>query len=125
MYGKVMSVPDIAMASFFRLVTRWTPAEVEALENSMKSGQLHPRDAKMKLAYEVVSLFYGETEAQASQNAFVRLFQKGDVPEEMPEYQMKQGETVLDVLASSGLITSKSEGRRLVQQRGVRWMEKC
>jgi tyrosyl-tRNA synthetase len=120
MYGKVMSVPDIAMPSFFRLVTRWTPGEVEALEHAMSAGQLHPRDAKMKLAYEVVSLFYGETEAQASQNAFVRLFQKGDVPEEMPEYQMKQGETVLDVLASSGLITSKSEGRRLVQQKGVR-----
>jgi tyrosyl-tRNA synthetase len=120
MYGKVMSVPDHAMPSFFRLVTRWTPPEIEALEDAVKSGELHPRDAKMKLAYEVVSLFYGESYAVAAQEAFVRLFQKRDVPDEMPEYTVQEGETVVDVLLSSGLIASKSEGRRLLQQKGVR-----
>jgi tyrosyl-tRNA synthetase len=120
MYGKVMSVPDQAMPAFFRLVTRWTPSKIEALEKARESGELHPRDAKMKLAYEVVDLFYGKTEADAAQTAFVRLFQQGNLPQNMPEYQVKSGETVLDVLLSTGLVSSKSEGRRMVQQRGVR-----
>jgi tyrosyl-tRNA synthetase len=120
MYGKVMSVPDIAMPSFFRLVTRWTPPEIEGMEKGIERGELHPRDAKMKLAYEVVSLFYGDDDAITAQAAFVRLFQKGDVPAEMPEYHLKVGETVLDVLVSTGLVSSKSEGRRMLQQKGVR-----
>jgi tyrosyl-tRNA synthetase len=105
---------------FFRLVTRWTPAEIDAFEKAMTSGELHPRDAKMKLAYEVVDLFYGEAEAQAAQSAFVHLFQKGDTPEDMPEYAANRGDTVLDVLVSAGLVASRSEGRRMLQQKGVR-----
>jgi tyrosyl-tRNA synthetase len=120
MYGKVMSVPDIAMPSFFRLVTRWTPPTIEEMERAIERGVLHPRDAKMKLAYEVVSLFYGDADAEKAQTAFIRLFQKGNVPEEMPEYLIKIGDTVLDVLISAGLVSSKSEGRRLIQQKGVR-----
>lgn len=120
MYGKVMSIPDIAMPLYYRLVTRWTPPEIERLEGAVQSGELHPRDAKMKLAYEVVSLFYNEEQAKEAQEAFVSLFQKGDIPDEMPEYAAKDGESVLDVLVSAGLVSSKSEGRRLISQRGVR-----
>ena len=120
MYGKVMSVPDFAMGPYFRLVTRWTEAEISALESGMQSGQMHPRDVKMKLAREITSVFYGEEAAAQAEGAFVRVFQQGDIPEEMPEYRLQPGETVLDVLAAGGLVSSKSEGRRLVQQNGVR-----
>ena len=60
MYGKVMSMPDKAMGQFFRLVTRWTPAEIDrAGERVWRQGSLHPRDAKMKLAREIVAIYHG------------------------------------------------------------------
>jgi tyrosyl-tRNA synthetase len=120
MYGKVMSVPDVAMGKFARLVTRWLPAEIEALEKGVASGALHPRDAKMRLAREIVSIFYGEKDARAAEEAFVHLFQKKDVPDEMPEYRLQLGQTVVGVLGATGMAASKSEGRRLVKQKGVR-----
>jgi len=120
MYGKVMSVPDKAMGQFFRLVTRWSPKEIAVLEKELETGKLHPRDAKMKLAREIVSIFYSEEEALAAEEAFVRLFQQKETPDEMPEYKMPAGATVLDVLMGTGLVSSKSEVRRMIDQKGVR-----
>ena len=120
MYGKVMSIPDAAMGQFARLVTRWLPADIAAFENGLKSGTLHPRDAKMKLAHEIVSTYYSAEEAVQAQEAFVRLFQQGSVPEEMPEYKLAAGQTVIEVLIAAGLVSSKSDGRRMVDQKGVK-----
>lgn len=120
MYGKVMSLPDFAMSQYFRLVTRWSPREIEAIEKDMAAGSLHPRDAKMKLAREIVSIFYGDEAAQAAEAAFVRLFQQRETPEQMPEYQAPAGATVMDVLTGAGLVSSKSEARRLLEQKGIR-----
>jgi tyrosyl-tRNA synthetase len=120
MYGKIMSIPDAVMGKFARLATRWTPAEIEAMENELTSGSLHPRDAKMRLACEIASIFYGDMEAKIAEEAFVNLFQKKDVPDEMPEFTLEPGQTVLDVLLAAGLVASKSEGRRMVEQKGVR-----
>lgn len=120
MYGKVMSLPDMAMGLYFRLVTRWTPAEINLLENGLEQGNLHPRDVKMKLAHEIVSIFYSNEAADGAQQAFVRVFQKGNLPEDMPEYSLLTGQSLLDVLVDSKLVSSKSEGRRMVDQKAVR-----
>lgn len=120
MYGKMMSIPDAAMPSYSRLVTRWTPDIIEEREKALAEGALHPRDAKMQLAYEVVSTFYGEEEAAKGQEAFVALFQKKDVPDEMPDFQLEPGLTLLDVLEAARLIESRGEGRRLLKQNGVK-----
>lgn len=120
MYGKVMSLPDKAMGHFFRLVTRWMPHEITQLEQSLAEGRLHPRDLKMKLAYEIVSIYHDEAAAQRAQDSFVHIFQRGDLPEEMPELALFDGQTVLDVLVAGKLVNSKSEGRRLLDQHGVR-----
>ena len=120
MYGKVMSIPDSAMGQFARLVTRWTPAEIIAFEKGLQSGTVHPRDAKMKLAFEIASVYYTTEQAEAAQQAFVRLFQQGSVPEDMPEFALQAGQTVIDVLLAAGLVQSKSDGRRLIDQKGVK-----
>ncbi len=120
MYGKVMSLPDFAMSQYFRLVTRWSPREIEAIEKDMAQGKLHPRDAKMKLAREIVSIFYSDEAAQAAEAAFVRLFQQREMPEQMPEYRAPAGATVMDILTAAGLVSSKSEARRLLEQKGIR-----
>jgi tyrosyl-tRNA synthetase len=120
MYGKVMSLPDKAMGDYFRLVTRWSGAQIEQLESGLKSGDLHPRDVKMKLAREIVEIFHSPAAAAQAEEDFVRVFQQGDLPDEMPTYAPQAGQTVLDVLEASGLVASRSEGRRLLSQGGVR-----
>ena len=120
MYGKVMSIPDLAMGTFFRLVTRFGPHEIDEIEKSLAAGTLHPRDAKMKLAREIVSIFHGEAGADAAQENFVRTFQQRETPDEMAEYSLKSGQTVLDVLIDAGLAESKSKARALIDQKGVR-----
>lgn len=120
MYGKVMSVPDFAMGTYSRLVSRWLPVEIDAMEKDLKAGTLHPRDAKMKLAREIVSIFYSDEESLAAEEAFVRLFQQKETPDEMPEYEMQAGATVMDILTGAGLVSSKSEARRMIDQKGVR-----
>lgn len=120
MYGKVMSIPDKAMGQYFRLVTRWTPDEIEEIENQLTTHSLHPRDIKMKLAYEIVSIYHSTDAAEHAQFEFIRVFQQHDLPDEMPEYVLQPGQTVLDVLIAGDLVTSKSEARRLLEQRGIR-----
>ena len=120
MFGKVMSVPDKAMGQFMRLVTRWTPEKISEIETSILDGSLHPRDAKMTIAHEIVSIFHSEDLAKKGEEAFKKVFQKKENPEDMPEYALKAGNTVLEVLSSAGLVTSKSEGRRMLSQNGVR-----
>jgi tyrosyl-tRNA synthetase len=120
MYGKVMSIPDFAMGKFARLVTRWTPPEIAAWEEGMAEGSLHPRDGKMKLAYEIVASLYDEAAAGRGQAEFVRMFQKGDLPSELAEIKAAEGQSLLDVLVAAGLVASRGEGRRMLEQRGVR-----
>jgi tyrosyl-tRNA synthetase len=120
MYGKLMSVPDKAMPQYFRLVTRWTASEIATLEKDVASGKVHPRDAKMKMAREVTEIFHGAAAAQRAEENFVSVFQKGSLPDDMPVLKLRSGQTVLDVLLEAKLVTSKSEGRRLIEQNGVR-----
>lgn len=120
MFGKVMSVPDKAMPAYFRLTTRWGPDEIAAVETGLLSGEVHPRDAKMRLAAEIVATYYGPNQAAQAQAEFERVFQQGALPADMDEYQVKPGVTLVDLLAESGLAASKSQGRRLIDQGGVR-----
>jgi len=120
MYGKLMSIPDFAMGKYMRLVTRWSPHEIESMEKEVESGKLHPRDAKMKLSFEITSIFYSEVEAQKAQDAFIKTFQQKEIPDEMPDYELQSDQTVLDVILAARMASSKSEARRLFDQKGVR-----
>lgn len=120
MYGKLMSVPDAAMGIYMRLASRWSPHEIDAFEKDLAGGKMHPRDAKMKMAFEITSIFYGEADARSAQEAFVKTFQKKETPDEMPEYTLTGGQSVLDVILAAEMASSKSEARRLIDQKGVR-----
>jgi tyrosyl-tRNA synthetase len=120
MFGKVMSIPDKAMPSYARLVTRWTMDKIDDFESKIEKGEIHPRDAKMALAQEITAAFFDEEKAENAQEYFKRLFQQGDTPEEMPDFPISGDESLLDVLTASGLVTSGSQVRRLVQQNGVK-----
>ena len=120
MYGKLMSIPDFAMGVYMRLVTRWSPGEIDSLERELSEGKAHPCDVKMRLAREIVSIFYGDADAALAQESFVKMFQQKEIPDEMPEFQLQPGQTVLDVILAAKLTASRSDAKRLFDQRGVR-----
>jgi tyrosyl-tRNA synthetase len=120
MFGKVMSVPDKAMGDYMRMVTRWSATEIAEKEKAVADGSLHPRDAKMAIAHEITAIYYSEDDARAAQAHFIGVFQKGKIPEDMPVYTLGKDESVLDVLVAAGMAKSKGEGRRLIEQKGVR-----
>lgn len=120
MYGKVMSIPDHAMPIYFRLVTRYTPEQVAAVEQGLADGSRHPRDVKMELAREIVSIFHGDEAAAAAQEHFVTVFQQRELPDDMPEARIAEPVGLLALMRGQGLAASTSEARRLVRQGGVK-----
>ena len=74
----------------------------------------------MKLAHEIVSIYQNEQAAEEAEQAFVRVFQERKEPAEMPEFQLIAGQSVLDVLMAGGMVSTKSDGRRMLEQDAVR-----
>lgn len=130
MYGKTMSIADELMIRYFELVTPVSLAEIRDIEEGMKNGALHPRDVKMRLAREIVTMYHGREAALKAEEEFKSIFQKKELPDEIPEYvldknQLEEGEIWLPkLMALAGLVSSSSEGRRLVIQGGVRVNDK-
>lgn len=120
MFGKVMSIPDTAMPSYSRLVTRWSVDKIERFEQGIDLGEIHPRDAKMELAEEITAAFFDEEKAQHARQEFINMFQKGDLPEYIPDFKPRGEPLLLEILVDSGLATSKSQARRLIEQNGVK-----
>ncbi|MCX6019229.1 MAG: tyrosine--tRNA ligase [Chloroflexi bacterium] len=118
MYGKVMSVPDSAIQVYFELATRYTPTQVEAAKAKLASG-VNPRDVKMELAREIVSIFHGDAAATAGEQHFINLFQKGDVPDEMPEIALGDARNIVDVIVQASFTKSKGDAKRLIEGGGV------
>jgi tyrosyl-tRNA synthetase len=121
MFGKVMSIPDSAMAQYFRLVTPMTPPQIKEIEDGVKNGTVHPRDAKMRLALEIVAAFYGKSDADSAQKVFVETFQKGSIPEDIPQRKIQANLNLIDLLVTADFVKSKSEARRLIEQNGVKF----
>lgn len=122
MFGKVMSIPDETMEQYFRLATELDPAQVDSIVGSLADGSAHPGDTKRRLGREVVALYYDETAAADAEAAFDRVFRDKDAPEEVPDFELPAGDPVWlpAVLKDAGLVTSSSEGKRLVAQGAIK-----
>ena len=126
MFGKLMSLDDLLMPDYFCLTTALEPAEIEALLGELKTGNLHPARAKRLLAREVVRLYWGKEAAEAAESAFNRVFVEKELPEEIPEVEIGGGEMVEGsiwlprLLVLTGLASSTSEGKRLIEQGGIK-----
>lgn len=118
-FTKVLNVPDAAMRNYAELVTRWTQEEINTRLGQIDSGVIDMREFKQQLAWEIVSIFHGDTAAtQAATDA--RKMHEGDAPSDAPIFHVTQALALVDLLQQAGLVQSKSEGRRLIQQQGVR-----
>jgi tyrosyl-tRNA synthetase len=120
MYGKVMSVPDTAMFLYYRLLTRFSPERIAAVERDVQSGALHPRDAKMQLAREIVEINHGPEAAVSAEERFRLVFQQSEIPDDIPVVAVRGGQRLAELMVEHGLAKSKSDARRLVEQGGVK-----
>ncbi len=124
MYGKVMSLPDKAMGSYHKLILGWTQAQVEELERKLQAGELHPNETKMNLAGEIVGIFHGAAEAEAAQKRWNEVFRGGSgIPDDIDEAVLPATEEIRDILVRLGMVGSRGEAKRLIQQNGVRLNE--
>lgn len=129
-YGKTMRIGDEQLASYMELVTPMTAEEVTDTVQRVASGKLHPRDAKMQLAFLLVSMYYGTEVAQQAQADFVAMFQQRTLPEMMPTYVVPQDVLCADgtvlltkLLVVSGLQPSVSEAKRTIAGGGIKYNE--
>jgi len=120
MYGKTLSIPDELIVPYFELSTDVSAEELQNINSRLKDGE-NPRDMKRQLAREIVTIYHSPEAAKAAESNFDRIFVEGDEPEEMDEYIVEKSPVVvLNVIHDAGLVSSKREGRRLIEQGGVK-----
>jgi len=124
MFGKLMSVNDVLMWRYYRLLTDKTPEEIAALEAAVSSGQIHPKQAKIDLARAIVTQFHDAEAASLAAAEFDRVHARGELPSDLREVVVAfegDAEVALTrILADAGLAASTSEAFRKIQQGGVR-----
>ena len=127
MFGKMMSIPDELMWPYYELVTDRTPLGIAELKKEVEEGKLHPMDAKMRLAEEVVGGFQGAEAGRKAAENFQRVFRERRAPEEAPVEKLPVGppKKLTALLVELKLVASKSEAERLIKQRGVEINEAC
>ncbi len=120
MYGKIMSLVDSVIVEYYTLLTDVPDEEIANIQRAMSAGQLNPRDTKMRLARDLVTQFHSAQAASEAEAEFIKVFQKHELPTEMPTFEMKEPMPIVDLMVGAKLVSSRSEARRLIAQSGVR-----
>ena len=125
-YGKVMSIPDNLMIRYFELVTDVSLDEIDKIKVDLESNGVHPRDVKKRLAREIVKLYHRQSAAIMAEEEFEKVFKDKLYPEEIKKIILKKDDLkegkiwLIKLIILSGIVDSKSEARRLIEQGGVR-----
>ncbi|MBI80252.1 MAG: tyrosine--tRNA ligase [Gammaproteobacteria bacterium] len=121
-FGKVMSISDSLMWSYFELLSFKSISEIDTLKSSVESGK-NPRDVKYQLAEELVERFYNSQTAIKAKKEFIELFRQGSMPSDMPQFKLEltsDGIGIRHLLKNSGLVGSSSEALRMIKQGAVK-----
>jgi tyrosyl-tRNA synthetase len=121
MFGKLMSISDELMWSYYDLLTDFAPPVIVRVKEEVRTGVLHPMDAKMQLAHYIIAGFHGEEAARKASDEFRRVFRDRQAPEEAPVRKLPRGEPkrLAALLVELALVSSRSEAERLMKQGGV------
>ncbi len=123
MFGKLMSVSDELMWRYFELLSARSNEEILAWKQAVAHNEANPRDIKVELAKEMVTRFHSSDAANAAYETFVARFQKGQMPEDIPEITLtieEENVLLVQILKQIGLVSSTSDGFRMIDQGGVR-----
>lgn len=119
MFGKIMSISDELMWDWYNLLSFRPLTEIAQLKADVEAGK-NPRDVKILLAKEIIARFHSEADANAAEQEFINRFQKGAMPDEMPEFTFEGEIGLATLLKEAGLVPSTSEAIRSAQQGGVK-----
>jgi len=127
MYGKIMSIPDYLVIDYFELVTDITDEEITGFKEQLDTHSINPMKLKKRLAYEVVKQFHSNQAATEAEEHFTAVFQKGELPKDIPEYafpaKLAQGGVyqvdIAPTLLQEGLVKSNSALKRLLAQGAI------
>jgi tyrosyl-tRNA synthetase len=122
MFGKLMSISDELMWRYFELLSFRPIDEIESYKGSVEQGT-NPRDIKFLLGEELVDRFHGKGAGEKAREAFIQRFQKGGLPEDIPEITIQAGTdgmSIANVLKQANLTASTSEALRMIKQGAVR-----
>ena len=120
-YQKVMEVPDELIVKYYELLTDASDEKIEEVKTKLKDELVNPRDIKMDLAREIVSLYHTEEEVIQAEDRFKMIFQMGQKPTDIDTVTVsKEGFDLISVVVNKGLVSSKSEFRRLLIQGGIK-----
>jgi tyrosyl-tRNA synthetase len=120
MFGKLMSISDTTMWSYYELLTDFGPQVITRLRDEVSKGLLHPMDAKMQMAHTIVAGFHGEAAAKEATGQFQLVYRDRKAPTEMPELKLTSGTRPLHaILTEAQLAPSRSEAERLIKQGAV------
>ncbi len=115
MFGKIMSIPDSMIEKYFTLLT---DVEIEGVKTRLASGE-NPRNLKVELGKNIVAQYHSDEDADKALAHFENLFKKGGTPDDMPEFVLTEGKSIVDCLVESGLAESKGAVRRLLTQNAI------
>lgn len=118
-FGKIMSISDALIIEYFELCTDLDKKEIEKINKEMKAGK-NPRDFKIRLAKEIVTIYHGESEAKYAEEQFINQFQKKEMPDEIPGVKISGDYGITLMLIEIGAAQSNSEAKRLIEQGAVR-----
>lgn len=118
MFGKTMRIKDELITTYMECCTDIPMKDIRGAEEHMKKGS-NPKEFKVQLAKEIVKLYHGEVAAEKEAEQFEAVFHSGGVPEDIPQVKAKKGTGLLDFIVQEKLAPSKSEARRLIEQRAV------
>ncbi len=110
MFGKIMSISDELMIKYYTLLTD---------EDVDRVKSMHPKEAKVALAKIIISQYYSPAIAEDAALEFERVFKAKEIPDKMPEFVLAGERALVDVIVESGMVKSKNEARRLIQQGGI------
>lgn len=120
-FGKIMSLKDDLILQYFELATDLSLGEIKEIKKDLETGKVNPRDIKARLAREITSLFYGREKAFFTEKEFNKVFREKKLPSSIPEIKIeKENINILDLLVKTKLVSSKSEAKRLILQKGVK-----
>ena len=119
-YGKVMSIPDSIILNYFKLATKMHPNEIKKIENVLKSKKENPKNIKMQLAREIVTLYHNKDAAIKAETHFQKVFAQKEIPDEMPIFEIEEDEIwIVKLLVDANLVKTNNEARRMINQNAV------
>ena len=121
MFGKTMSITDALICRYFELLTRVPIAEIDTMKNQMSTGELNPRDAKIRLAVELISTFHSPEAAVQAMERFKLVYSQRDIPDDIPEIRVSETTVWLPkFLSEHNIVDSTNEGRRMIKQGAIK-----